>query len=437
MKIQILVLFALLLFGCKFPKKDETSSTSANRSFDENSNLFVQNIYHRDKRIPLYSLKADIPEVNPKNVDKPELKKNIVHQIPRFKTMQLLEVIEKPLEYASESSSRRFDRWLKVRVQVSRNKTQEGYVLAYMTNYTDSLGTEIKLIARNEGPVRTILYEEPNQKSKKLHSVNPGVTVKFLGGFYKEVKNPNYENPDYWAKVKLNDQIEGYIPTYQLQWNASCTLSNEEEAKYLNGLNDNTLSLLEMTAAAEGVLYRRKWFQDIKNPYQIQVGYHRFFSCHGHPEEMISLGSSYSNAAGKFQLLSTFWTDMRDYLRKFDSKNKKGFPYMHTFNRYAQNRATLAFLYEKRHVTKEEIKSLTPSENPPGEFVIILEKMSEYWASFPLNARSQKKYTCAAMWKSYLCFLSAYKKGTIGKKRQDCRKVLTKSEFFYEPKTTC
>jgi muramidase (phage lysozyme) len=116
--------------------------------------------------------------------------------------------------------------------------------------------------------------------------------------------------------------------------------------------------------------------------YNVTFGYHYFSSCNQHPHIRVCSGGYCSDAAGRYQFLSTTWHGL-------------GLPNFHPDN---QERGAMK-LVARRGAVIPTNRALTATE-----FVNVMNRISWEWASLPPGRYGQPSYSMATTRHKYCTF---------------------------------
>ncbi len=138
----------------------------------------------------------------------------------------------------------------------------------------------------------------------------------------------------------------------------------------------------EMGARSCALLGMLAWSEGTGERYDITFGYHSFSSFADHPRRTYCSGGHCSDAAGRYQFLSTTWDGARRTL---------GLP---SFEPAAQDRAAL-YLIRQRGVDAESIGSF-------DQFARAISRLGLEWASLPGSPYGQPAHTLSECYREYL-----------------------------------
>lgn len=116
--------------------------------------------------------------------------------------------------------------------------------------------------------------------------------------------------------------------------------------------------------------------------YNVTFGYHYFTSCAHHPHLRVSSGGYTSDAAGRYQFLSTTWSGL-------------GLPSFHPDN---QDRGAMR-LVTRRGARVPSYRALSATE-----FVNVMDRVSYEWASLPPGRYGQPSYSMNTTRRKYCSF---------------------------------
>jgi muramidase (phage lysozyme) len=188
------------------------------------------------------------------------------------------------------------------------------------------------------------------------------------------------------AKIGKDDsgQLVDVINEFNTTFNGSTTMGAEDcdttiamatpqiaSATAAGGLSKKAKAMLDMIAYAEGTTKSGKG-------YNVLFG-GSTFSGNQHPRRIISKWGRSSDAAGRYQMLSTSWDEPRRALGLSD------------FSPANQDKAAMWLIKDKRKVNVESI-------NTKADFDRAMRKLSYEWASLPGSPYGQPTHPSSEMW---------------------------------------
>lgn len=142
-----------------------------------------------------------------------------------------------------------------------------------------------------------------------------------------------------------------------------------------------------------------------KDAYSTIFSYKKFYSFSGHPRTVYCSGVC-SDAAGRYQMLSTSWDDIRSYAKsgQVDHIPQVKGQSLSDFSPINQDRAALVFFWYK--YSYEQLKTMKYWDSYTLETVV--RKLAKTWASLPWSPYGQGHISWSELQKFYWARYKAY-----------------------------